>query len=151
MDLQGKKIDLGCGIDNLEGYIHLDRYYHSPHIDIAWDLNYMPYPFKDNTFSEVRMYDVFEHLDKPLEVLNEIHRILIPSGIFDFRVPTIEDTNLWGDITHKRPFTERSFDHFIRGTIFNTNYGYYSDRLWELADRQEAESGRAIIFKLRKV
>jgi len=23
--------------------------------------------------------------------------------------------------------------------------------LWELADRQEAESGRAIIFKLRKV
>jgi ubiquinone/menaquinone biosynthesis C-methylase UbiE len=111
----------------------------------------MPYPFKDNTFSEVRMYDVFEHLDKPLDILNEVHRILVMGGIFDLRVPTEQDTDLWSDITHKRPFTERSFDHFIRGTIFNTNYGYYSDRLWELADRQEAESGRAIIFKLRKV
>lgn len=151
MDLQGKKIDLGCGIDNLEGYIHLDRYYHSPHIDIAWDLNYMPYPFKDNTFSEVRMYDVFEHLDKPLDILNEVHRILVMGGIFDLRVPTVEDFDLWTDITHKRPFTERSFDHFIRGTVFNANYGYYSERLWELVDRQLTESGRAINFRLQKI
>lgn len=151
MELQNRKIDMGCGKDSLDGYLHLDRRFHSPHIDLAWDLNLVPYPFNDNTFSEVRMYDVFEHLDKPLEILNEVHRILIAGGIFDLRVPTEQDTDLWTDITHKRPFTHRSFDHFIRGTTFNTNYGYYSERLWELADRQEAESGRAIIFKLRKV
>jgi SAM-dependent methyltransferase len=151
MELQNRKIDMGCGKDNLEGYLHLDRRFHSPHIDLAWDLNIIPYPFNDNTFSEVRMYDVFEHIDKPLEVLNEVHRILIQGGIFDLRIPTVEDFDLWTDITHKRPFTERSFDHFIRGTVFNTNYGYYSERLWELVDRQSTESGRAINFRLQKI
>ncbi len=151
MELQDKKIDMGCGADNFDGYLHLDKSFHSSHIDLAWDLNYMPYPFKDNTFSEVRMYDVFEHLDSPLDVLNEVHRILILGGIFDFGVPTIEDTNLWGDITHKRPFTEGSFDHFIKGTFYNDKYGYYSERLWELVDRQVTEEGRTIVFKLRKV
>lgn len=151
MELQNRKIDMGCGRDNLEGYLHLDRRFHSPHIDLAWDLNIIPYPFNDNTFSEVRMYDVFEHIDKPLEVLNEVHRILIQGGVFDLRIPTVEDFDLWTDITHKRPFTERSFDHFIRGTVFNTNYGYYSERLWELVDRQSTESGRAINFRLQKI
>ncbi len=151
MELQNRKIDMGCGKDNLEGYLHLDRRFHSPHIDLAWDLNIIPYPFNDNTFSEVRMYDVFEHIDKPLEVLNEVHRILIQGGVFDLRIPTVEDFDLWTDITHKRPFTERSFDHFIRGTVFNTNYGYYSERLWELVDRQSTESGRAINFRLQKI
>lgn len=87
MELQNRKIDMGCGKDSLDGYLHLDRRFHSPHIDLAWDLNLVPYPFNDNTFSEVRMYDVFEHLDKPLEILNEVHRILIAGGIFDLRVP----------------------------------------------------------------
>lgn len=151
MELQGKKIDLGCGIDNLEGYIHLDRYYHSPHIDIAWDLNYTSYPFRDNTFAEVRMYDVFEHLDKPLDVLNEIHRILEVGGIFDIRVPSDKDPDLWTDITHKRPFTDRSFNHFIKGTFFNDKYGYYSQRQWELVGKEFVDSDRGIIFKLKKI
>ena len=29
MELQDKKIDMGCGADNFDGYLHLDKSFHS--------------------------------------------------------------------------------------------------------------------------
>ena len=37
-------------------------------------------PFNDNAFDTVIMNDAMEHVDKPIEVLNEVHRVLKPGG-----------------------------------------------------------------------
>ncbi len=37
-------------------------------------------PFKDETFDTIVMNDAMEHLSKPVEMLNECHRVLKPKG-----------------------------------------------------------------------
>lgn len=39
-------------------------------------------PFSDDFFDLITMFDVIEHLEKPLDALREIHRILKPHGLF---------------------------------------------------------------------
>lgn len=43
--------------------------------------------FETDFFDVVSMTDVFEHLPEPAEVLNEVHKILKPDGIFFVKVP----------------------------------------------------------------
>ena len=43
--------------------------------------------FDGSFFDIITMTDVFEHLPKPEEVLNEVHRILRPDGILFIKVP----------------------------------------------------------------
>lgn len=38
-------------------------------------------PFEDRTFDTIVMNDAMEHVSKPVEVLNECHRVLKPKGI----------------------------------------------------------------------
>lgn len=37
-------LELGCGDRPAEGFIHHDRVRHSPHVDLAFDLRYRPWP-----------------------------------------------------------------------------------------------------------
>jgi ubiquinone/menaquinone biosynthesis C-methylase UbiE len=46
-------------------------------------------PFNDNKFDIVTMMAVLEHLDQPLEILSEVHRILKPGGILVGTVPSV--------------------------------------------------------------
>jgi len=73
------KLNLGCGLKKLEGYINVDnREICKP--EFVHDLNVFPYPFSDNQFSEVVSDHVIEHLENPLRVLQEIYRISAPEG-----------------------------------------------------------------------
>ncbi len=55
--------------------------------DIELDLNAFPYPFDDESFDEVRIFHVLEHLKFPLKVMEEVWRILKPNGIVRIKVP----------------------------------------------------------------
>lgn len=81
-----KRLNLGAGEDRKEGYINVDW---SPLTkpDVVHDLNAFPYPFEDNSFELVEAFHVLEHLDKPFNVLKELHRILAPGGVLHIRVP----------------------------------------------------------------
>lgn len=46
-------------------------------------------PFKDDSFNMVSSNMVIEHLDKPLQQMKEIYRILMPGGLFIFHTPNI--------------------------------------------------------------
>lgn len=55
--------------------------------DVAHDLNTFPYPFEDNSFDYIEAYHVLEHLDRPFEVMRELHRIARPNARIHIKVP----------------------------------------------------------------
>ncbi len=81
-----KKLNLGSGTFPKEGYVNVDNY--APYKpDVVWDLEKFPYPFENNTFELVEADHVLEHLEQPLHVIRELHRISKNGGIVHIRVP----------------------------------------------------------------
>jgi SAM-dependent methyltransferase len=79
------KLNLGCG-EKKDGFVNIDwNPYANP--DILHDLNKFPYPFESNSIELVEAFHVLEHLDKPLDVMRELHRILKPGGVAHIKVP----------------------------------------------------------------
>ena len=111
MNFEDKKIiNLGCANTRLPNSIGVDVRPREGFVDVVCDLNKVPYPFSDNFADEIHMYHVLEHLDNPLEKINEVFRILKPGGIFYLRVPHFSSLYAWGDITHKQAFSLNAFD-----------------------------------------
>jgi SAM-dependent methyltransferase len=116
-----KILDIGCGPNNQKNTIGLDIVQHG-NVDIIHDLNMFPYPFDDNEFDEVICYNVLEHLDNVIKTMEEVHRISKPNSTVRITVPTPSSFDLWNDFTHKRAFTSKCFDYFVRGTaLFKQN------------------------------
>ena len=85
-DINCKKLHLGCGEIKKDGYVNID-WKESTQPDILYNLNKFPYPFEDNAFEVVEAVHVLEHLDKPFEVMRELHRISKPEGKLLIKVP----------------------------------------------------------------
>jgi SAM-dependent methyltransferase len=119
-------LELGCGKAPTPGYLHHDLTRHSPHVDVAHDLDEMPWPWPDAAFEEVLGLDVFEHLHAmPAEWLRECHRILAPGGVLRLRVPLFGSPWHVIDPTHVRGFHPLNFDYFIAGRELHAKYGHY--------------------------
>ena len=116
MERKIKILELGCGKRPYkakpgEEVIHLDRV-KLPHIEVVWDLNKFPYPFKDNEFDIVIARHVLEHLDNLVRAMEEIWRISKPGGIIKIMVPYFSNIGAFSDPTHKHFFTPHTFDYF---------------------------------------
>jgi len=104
--IQGRSLDVGCGVGFVVGHLTNSMYrFHPFGVDISQEaidrarqrLAFIPHvnsrlqlledqtlPFEDNYFSLVTCFDVLEHLD-PSEIdatLAEISRVLQPNGLF---------------------------------------------------------------------
>jgi len=110
--LKNKKIivNIGCGKTRIPGSIGVDRIKIDNYVDIVHDLDIIPYPFKSNSVDEIHFYHVLEHLHYPIKKLEELHRILKPSGILHMRVPHFSSLGAFTDLTHIRPFGLTSFN-----------------------------------------
>lgn len=74
-----KVLDLGCGKKKRPGAIGVD--YSDRHdADVIHNLNVFPYPFPDNEFDVIYLDNVLEHLDDPMQVMSEVHRICAVGG-----------------------------------------------------------------------
>ena len=95
---KGKFLDMGCG----EGSVLREAYNNGfdPYgVDIAYNLsiknssfnffkgNLFEANFPDNYFSAIYMDSVLEHILDPMEILQELRRILKPGGVFFAIVP----------------------------------------------------------------
>lgn len=81
-------------------------------VDVVWDLNVTPWPLEGDSFDEVHAYDVFEHLDDMIAVMEEVHRVSKSMAVVRVRVPFMAGSFTWTDITHRRGFGYRSFKYF---------------------------------------
>ena len=108
------KLNLGCGNDIKAGFVNLDI--NPGHgVDVVHNLDKFPYPFKDDTFDEIRAYSILEHVADLMKTMSELHRILKPGGRLDIIVPHYNGPLAWGNPTHIRTFTYESFKFFVRG------------------------------------
>ncbi|MFX1443667.1 MAG: methyltransferase domain-containing protein [Promethearchaeota archaeon] len=110
--LNKKILDVGCGQDKVPGAIGIDIA-DLPGVDIVQDLNVFPWgDFEDETFDEIYMNDILEHLDDPIKVMRECHRLLKSGGKLHVRVVYWNHKYSFSDPTHKHAFSEISFTFF---------------------------------------
>lgn len=130
------KLNLGCDRDYKEGYINVDYKNINKH-DVEWNLNKIPYPFKDNTFEEIIANNVIEHLDSVADVMKELWRISKPGAKIHVIVPYYKSFNAFRDLSHYRFFTWDSFSPlcgFVSSREKN-NIGYVN-RLFRYSKRK---------------
>jgi predicted SAM-dependent methyltransferase len=104
------KIEIGCGMDKTQGYVHCDISKEC-NPDIILDLN-KKLPFKDNEISEVIMNHVLEHTKDRLKSLDELYRVCKDGAIIKIRVPYFTHVSANTTLDHYGRFTYTSFDSF---------------------------------------
>lgn len=112
---------LGCGAKPMEGATNQDLSRHSPWVDVAWNLDEMPWP-DWGEFDVIYAYDLVEHLDDCYGFVNECHALLRPGGLLVFRMSSWDNPVSYRDLTHKHWAHEESFDFFDRETALGTCY-----------------------------
>jgi SAM-dependent methyltransferase len=127
------KLNLGAGTDIKTGFVNHDIT-KLDGIDIVHDLNIFPWPWGDDTFDEILMFDVLEHLDRTLKSIDEIHRILKPRGVITIKVPYWNSSYFYMDPTHVRGFHEGLFHFFDPSKFLCKQRPYYSASRFEIVE-----------------
>jgi ubiquinone/menaquinone biosynthesis C-methylase UbiE len=70
------------GIDRVAGDVSRNPYLHEKVVG-----DFLALPFADDSFNLVTAQMVVEHIERPLELLREVKRVLRPGGIFIFLTP----------------------------------------------------------------
>ena len=115
------KVNFGCGEKVYEDFINIDRI-PLPEVDLVWNLEKTPLPFKSNSVSEIQCEHVLEHIRNFMPLIEEFWRICKPGAIIRINAPYFRYEAAYRDPTHVRFFTEHSFDYFQD----NLTFSYYS-------------------------
>lgn len=122
------KLDLGCGVQKREGFIGVDINPNSD-ADVICDLEIAPYPFDDDSISEINSDHCIEHLADLDLFLQEIHRICKLNA--QVRIVFPHFSRNWHSTQHKRAYGIRLLAHY--GHLFDIisvrfNYTWISRR-----------------------
>jgi SAM-dependent methyltransferase len=115
-----RKLHLGCGHDVKTGWVNLDSA-RLPGVDVVHDIEKMPWPFESESFDHISAHQLLEHVEY-IPVLREAHRILRAGGTFEIDVPHFTSRNNWIDPTHKKTFSIRTFEFFVKDSRFGRDY-----------------------------
>ncbi|MBU3906866.1 MAG: class I SAM-dependent methyltransferase [Nanoarchaeota archaeon] len=116
------KLNLGCSVFKKKGFLNVDID-SDKNPDLLLNLDKIPYPFKDESFSLITADHVLEHLNNPFEIMKELYRILKPRGKLIIKVPhfsrgfTHPDHKRGFDVSFPLYFNE-DFKAFYTGTSF---------------------------------
>lgn len=124
-------LDVGCGRRKRPGSVGIDRIAGTD-ADILQDLDDLPYPFEEDAFDAVIARHVIEHLEAPLAVMEELHRITRPGGTVFIVTPHFSSPSSWTDPTHRHHLAVHSFDYLLEGMPWN----YYSQARFEVISRR---------------
>lgn len=103
----------------------------SHHPDVVWDLNRLPWPFKNSQFSEITCHHVLEHLQDLTTAMAELHRICRPEGEIYIEVPHYSSW-MANDPAHKMRFSYFS----LNGYIEKSEHWLVSGAKFRLLDRK---------------
>ncbi|WMW81638.1 hypothetical protein RF679_05000 [Undibacterium cyanobacteriorum] len=102
------KLNLGCGFNKLPGFVNVDKF-DACAPDVVVDLEVLPWPFADNSVSEVLLSHVLEHLGASVDVfqgiIQELYRVCCHDAVIKIYVPHPRSDNFINDPTHVRIIT----------------------------------------------
>ena len=184
---QGKSVDLGCGRFprnplNADHVVGVDLMA-TPLFETTSKLEYIStlpghvLPLEDASFNACTAFDFLEHIPRQgfnaeqipcnpfIDIMNEIHRILIPGGIFLAATPAYPSPTAFVDPTHVNTITPKTHEYFSGpchakqlGYGFNAGFktiaaGWLSadSRVWDrgLPPHNSAENGSGSFRKLK--
>jgi SAM-dependent methyltransferase len=128
-------LDVGCGNAKIPGAVGIDAVA-GTQADIVHDLNQFPWPLPDDSFDVIRLWSVLEHLEDPLAVLAEVHRVARPGALVIILVPHFSSAMSFTDPTHRHYFSGCSFDYLIPGTQLAGSYGFYAKGQFRMLERR---------------
>lgn len=117
----GKVLDIGCGSAKTPGAVGLDVS-RDTEADIVHDLDVFPYPIEDESFDQILLQDVLEHVAEPIRVFEELHRIARPGAHVQLRTPHFSSVLAYGDPTHRHYFSTLA----IR-SLAEPRFAHYTD------------------------
>jgi SAM-dependent methyltransferase len=130
-----KILELGCGTHkiNIPGsnVVGLDASKLSG-VNVVHNLEKTPLPFKDNEFDVVFSYAVLEHIKNLIPLIEDIHRILKPTGKFILYVPHFAGLGAFY-LTHKNYFSADSFGIFLPE---NTDFNFETKARFNIIERK---------------
>jgi SAM-dependent methyltransferase len=148
-----RTLDLGCGVNIRNPFGASDVY----GIDIREDLprnirrvnlSSDAIPFADNFFDFCTAFDVLEHIPRSswalgeerlsfIELMNEIHRVLRPGGLFLHSTPAYPSKEAFQDPTHVNIITEDTLPYyFCEPMCWAKGLGYGFAGSFELVDQR---------------
>lgn len=140
-------LNLGCGQKPIEGAVNHDRIKHHDYVDVAHDLNDLPWPWENNSFDKIAAIAVLEHLDIDLVTsLNECHRLLRPGGQLVIKLPLWNADRAHDDPTHRWYYTVRALDQFCPETQRGRDYAFYTPHKWRYVKRPRPNNSRTSFF-----
>lgn len=107
------RLHLGCGTQVWPGWINVDRHAADASV-VPCDIASEPLPLAETSVDYVFSEDFLEHLppDRRVHVMNEIHRVLVPSGVMEHYVPNAGSRNDYGSPSHLSHWNLQTFEHF---------------------------------------
>ena len=141
-NLNGRLLDIGCGMKPYESICKVDEYIgleiddegnrnHS-FADVFYNGKIMP--FEDKFFDSILSNQVFEHVFNPNEFLREINRVTKVDGLFLITVPFVWDE-------HEQPYDYARYSSFGLKHILSEN-GF------EVIEHRKSNNGLEVIFQL---
>jgi hypothetical protein len=139
----GLRLNLGCGASRLEGYINVDLHGEP---DLRHDLEVVPWPWPDDSVSEVEMRHVLEHLGRDaavyLGIMKELYRVCHDGATIRVVVPHHRHDHFCNDPTHVRAvtadgmslFSQRLNREWMASGISNSPLGVYLGIDFELTE-----------------
>lgn len=132
------KLNLGACDRHFPGYLSVDI---APPADVVADLA-RPWPWADSTVEAVKAFDIIEHIEDKIHLMNELHRVCKAGARIEIEVPSAtKGAGAFQDPTHKSYWTLNSFQYFQEGSNahkrFARSYGITARfKIVGLAERQ---------------
>lgn len=123
------RLNLGCGRDIRDGWVNVDQH-PAPGVDLVFDLDRsdkVELPWPDDTFTDVYLSHLIEHLHHPLPLFEEVWRVTQPDATMVVRCPYGSSDAADEDPTHVRRLFLNSWGYFGQPYYWRADYGYRGD------------------------